>query len=328
MGKILSKTKCATIMQTLLEEYLKKDKKTIYNKKMKKALNAKIEKYRKLFHEAAHFNDNDIFYEYNIEKLKEKVNEKMRELFNENEKCGNFLYIKDIVNSSTFPEPFARYFDYKKIIEYMKSFIHRGKIKIKKIRKNKELIENVDTGVLADSSFCVGCKRVIKDKMYIYHENSKQHKKKNNKERLKITSEEYNDTKGELCSLLGQFEFVDTTQVIDFVQFGTIKQHEEVFNDETQQNKKRKIEKKKIFLKCEVCNEDVCSKDIMNHTKNAHHITKLQNIGGDGSDIYNGILSIKTVLLLSKKTVEEVEDEEGVLYDRKTYEELKESGLI
>ncbi|TBU10089.1 DUF3449 domain-containing protein [Hamiltosporidium tvaerminnensis] len=250
------------------------------------------------------------------------------------------------------------YFSYlKELNEYLKSFCSRAKIrKNKKIENKKqenenESIENkkqeIELRDFFDSrTFCEGCNRIIMTKMVCFHIKSKRHMKNISCNLLNIKYEEIYKLEKEIkiFTKILKDEIELSKSLCNVIEI------ESISNEEISDTKKFAVEKNEeipswlkkyygldITFRCEICkNKKIRGrKEFFKHFKQPEHLENLKTHNIEYCDLFYGITTfsgieyMKTRIFLDQNIfIEEVEDEEGNVYDKKTFEDLKKMGII
>lgn len=208
-----------------------------------------------------------------------------------------------------------------------------------KISRNDVLIEMdarefIETGGISGEGldvtavstvYCVPCKMEISRNVFRFHMNGKRHlKKKADGETLVYFRGSIVDVEGEVVKMLNMLKKERTYSIRS-----SNKRRSDKSNDMPRWLFKRK--ELDILFKCDICGYSGKGREPFEaHFSNAEHVASLRKYGIENCEGLRGVTKVSTLMRIRKKEEfeEEFEDDEGNVFDKKTYEDLKRNNLI
>ncbi|EPR78657.1 hypothetical protein SLOPH_238 [Spraguea lophii 42_110] len=261
------------------------------------------------------------------------------------------VFLHQLQNLDNFSKSsFEYYFMLKELASYFKNFIKKA-FPLKKVKLQiDECISSEPYLFFSENIFCICCDKSIKENLYKYHKDGKKHRK-NAIENNKIFEVEYHEVYiteqiiKEYILILKQ-QIINTILIKD-TEDNMTRKHSERKNDEfTPKDNKGNIIPLWLYkyyglninYHCELCNIKIKGKyNYEKHFNTITHNDNLKNLGITEINKFFGILKLKEIEELQRNIEdreenelyqEEVEDEQGNIYDKKTYEELKRLGML
>lgn len=282
-----------------------------------------------------------------VRRLKTRVRHKLQSIFTEKEQFGKALDISSVQSAAR--GPFRRYFLTKELVAYLRGFLARTKRPSTCPTEIGDVCI-LDTEHILQCAYCLLCNRAISRKMLGYHEKSKQHTSRKASEVGKSTALDGLDTSivllsaeelkalvYELVVLVGALDGIDMNGLAKIDKELLINIGETVdwskskdANQPSQKTQKPRPGRlrKDVVLSCEVCNSKFAGVEpLRSHFSAPRHQDALTELGADGSKRYFGVTR-KIVVSKLVECVEEEEDADGNVYDRRTYEDLVKHGLM
>lgn len=193
-----------------------------------------------------------------------------------------------------------------------RSYVH--KLAIIKFSEEKQFIRN--------NVFCYPCEKEVALSVFKYHCEGKKHKNKVNKnEYFLYASKRLSEAKKEILKLIKICKKISRIK-------------EPAKNEPTWLIKQKLLN---VSFRCKLCGYNKKGKiEFDKHFTGSEHVSKLKALGLKLTDEIKGITSTEILKSFKDKMSdkdslifeEEYEDEEGNVYDKNTYEDLKRNGLI
>ncbi|KCZ75352.1 hypothetical protein H311_03673 [Anncaliia algerae PRA109] len=288
-----------------------------------------IKKYNKILARVVKYN-----FTLHTNKIKGKTKNELKSLFSKNEKFGRRIYFNDLlvkynINNKRMKKDWNFVHFLIELEEYLYNFIRKGghfkSLTLKDTKEHGNIIYskesdcnnfdehrtivhpqllNINAKLITEFNlstiYCLGCKKEFLPKMIKYHLKNKIHQKYDFT--IIFPDEEY-------------FNYLLNIYLL------TIKKEKNNSN---------------YYFHCELCCSDKCEKlqcdveikDREKHFLGEHHLNNLRALGIDekkGNYIFN---KERALVFLKKENEEEIEDDDGNLYDLKTYWDLKGLNLL
>lgn len=289
--------------------------------------------------------------ERRVSKLKRRTRRRLKSLFSREEELGESLDLASV--HTVVRGPFRKYFLTKKLVEYMQGFLRRTRMK----RAAGECVERTEIRCIDDllmRAHCLHCNKAISLNVLPYHLKGKDHLRK--VEAGAIFKETCSDVQN-VPAENGLFT-VDESELLCMARDlktlvkslcgvryrGLHELNADVLIDlacllESQSAKARpeslrarktthvRARKEPSFY-CEVCDSCIAgTSDFYAHFLGERHVQSLEALGAANVQRCFGVSRIALVKKLIEN-VEEVEDADGNVYDKRTYDDLARHGLI
>lgn len=289
--------------------------------------------------------------ERKVSKLKRRTQRRLKSLFSKVEELGESL---DLARVNTVVRgPFRRYFLTKKLVEYMQGFLRRTRMK----RAAGENVERTEIRCIDDllmRAHCLHCNKAISLNVLPYHLKGKDHHRKMKAGNVfKETSSDVQNVPAEnglftveeselLCmarslktlvkSLCGvRYRGLHELNADVLIDLACLleEQYAKAKPESLRTRKSAPVRaRKEPSFYCEVCNSDITgTSDFYAHFLEERHVQSLEALGAVDVQRCFGVSRIALVRKLIEN-VEEVEDADGNVYDKRTYDDLARHGLI
>ena len=290
-----------------------------------------------------------------IRRLKSRVQKRLSRLFAKEEDCGRRLCLGGV--KTAVRGPFERLFFTKKVVDYLRGFLKRGRMKRSRSPAQTGDLEIAGAEQLLLNVHCLPCNRPISRNVLKYHLEGGPHRKRVAARKLcgdldgngcggvgkveggvfSIENEGLLALAGELFSLFRGLRAICAESLaesgdkllIDPVRLGMDATKSGGCTGGTKEVRAKR-EKKRTPYFCEICGAEIVGRSAFySHFSAERHEEGLREfgVGKEDRDRFFGVTRREIVLKLFE-CVEEEEDEDGNVYDRKTYEDLVRHGLV
>lgn len=284
-----------------------------------------------------------------INSLKRRTRKRLKTLFSKDEQLGESLDISRV--ETVIKGPFRKYFLTRRLVEYMQDFLHRS-LKRRVAREEVERTEIRGIEDLLERVHCLYCNKAISRSVLQYHLKGKEHIKK--METGSIFKETSNDVSGmstedgfvsvgendlfctarELKTLVRSLYSVKgLNELNENILIDLASMLDEPAANARPKNMQAKRAmpvhtRKEPSFYCEVCSSAITgTSTFYAHFLEERHVQSLETLGTTDVERCFGVTKIALVMELIQN-VEEEEDIEGNVYDKRTYDDLARNGLI
>lgn len=289
--------------------------------------------------------------ERKVNKLKRRTRKRLMSLFSKEEDLGESLNLAGV--STAVRGPFKKYFLTKKLVEYMQGFLRRTLMK-KAASENVDRTEIRSIDDLLMRAHCLYCNKAISLNVLQYHLKGKDHlRKMETGFTFKETSDNVQNTPTEsgiftveegelLCTALSLKTLAKSLRNVRYR--GLHELNADILIDlaclleeqsakvkpeslRTRKSTTTHVRKEPSFY-CEVCSSDITgTSDFYAHFLREKHVQSLKALGAVDVQRCFGVARVALVTKLIE-SVEEEEDADGNVYDKRTYDDLARHGLI
>lgn len=288
--------------------------------------------------------------ERRVYKLRKGTRSRLRSVFSKQESFGEALDLHCIHTDAK--GCFQRYFFTKALVDYLEAFLAKSKHpRSPSIKVDAEDVLGMEG--LMKSVYCTFCCRTISTNVSKYHLMGKGHAARKTKALkgglldrrsgsegdglVSVDREEVLVLTSELATLAVSLRNVEF-KGLEEVQKRALFDIESLFGERAARPtissglSKAPLQAKRphrdVLLFCEICNTEVtCENTFKRHFESREHAQALVRRGGNDSKRFFGVSKI-SVLGALMSSIEEEEDQEGNIYDKKTYEDLEKHGLV